>query len=99
MLTDATGVLETKCPWYVVQIVKAQVVSSQQDDTETGRDGDAAKSIRERLSRRFSVSPLLRVIPLCLQPTGCLLQAVRCQLHFSMRHALCSLRFFFVPRT
>ena len=35
-----------------------------------GRDGDAAKTICERLSRRFSGSPLLLVIPLCLRPRG-----------------------------
>jgi hypothetical protein len=38
----------------------------QEAETETGRDGDAAKSIWERLSRRFTVSPLLRFVPFCL---------------------------------
>ena len=52
----------------------------QQDDTETGGDGDAAKTICERISRRFSVSPLLRVIPLCLQPPTSWLPAACCKL-------------------
>ena len=39
----------------------------QQDDPGTRRDGDAAKSICERLSHRLSVSPLLHVIPPCLR--------------------------------
>ena len=35
-----------------------------------GRDGDAAKSICERLSRRFSISPLLRACPPSASPSG-----------------------------